>query len=341
MKILLVGSTMKDDNTYGAVQLNFLKQRLGNYRDVEVYGVKIKKHEDDKDDPRYYKMLLDEIAKFDLPNFDFIIGVGDSYFSNLHNARGFTKELILSAFGSGDLSQWNKRPLFIEFNNQPQVSNDVPDYVFHHLDVPTDDPRFLHVGHGVDLNDLCPPESIENNDTRKLRIYIDHRMPNRNDQTDSILNLMNNPFTNMMFDVFHHSNMGIVQNQFEESHRSKISKTYKKYPREEMYELYKSMDIYIPTHRETLGYTAIELAACGALIVANPNMFPASIFPKLPVYAYNNFEDINWEYVIKSARGMYNKKQRHDKIKTQFAHWHYTNSIVEKLHEAKERFNAV
>lgn len=295
MKYLLVGSTFEEDNSYPAVQLQNYKSVFDN-ADI----VTIRKPESDKKNPIYYKKLMDEFSKHNLDDYDFVIGVGDFYWSGLNKAHGFRKP--------------NTTAKFVEFNNHPEVLSDVPDYVLYHLERPSySNKKCKYVGQGLD-----PSKLLMSNPSNELRILVDHRMANRNDRTDIILSYLEGVSRNIPIKVIHHSNSGLVENQFVEPSKSKALSTYKKYSYLEMCKLYSEVDVFFPTHRETQGLTGLEVAMCGGLPVISYDMYPQPIRTKLPNYAYGSLGDINWK-TISSLCEEKHKIARREKIKKHFS----------------------
>ena len=295
MKYLLVGSTFEEDNSYPAVQLQNYKSVFDN-ADI----VTIRKPESDKKNPIYYKKLMDEFNKHNLDDYDFVIGVGDFYWSGLNKAHGFCKP--------------NTTAKFVEFNNRPEIMSDVPDYVLYHLNIPTTTHKCKYVGQGLDPYKL----SISNRNKDFLRILVDHRMNKRDDNTDKILSYLEGVSKNIPLKVIHHSNSGLVENVFTESNESKQLPTYKKYPYLDMCKLYSEIDIFFATHRETQGLTGLEVAMCGGLPIIGYNMYPQEIKNKLPHYAYGSLGDINWTSVQSLCSDKF-KIERRERIKKHFS----------------------
>jgi len=306
MKVLLVGSTFEEDNSYPAVQLQ-------NYKIVfdQADVATIRKPEKDKKNPIYYKKIIEELYSYNLDDYDFIIGVGDFYWSGLSKAHNFVKP--------------KTKAKFVEFNNNPEILSDVPDYVLYHLDVSTNNKKCKYVGQGLDPFKLSISDSSE-----ELRILVDHRMANRNDMTDTILSYLEGVSKNIPIKVIHHSNSGLVENQFIEPSKSKLLSTYKKYPYSTMCKLYSNIDLFFPTHRETQGLTALEVAMCGGLSIISYDMYPHSIKTKLPHYAYGSLGDINWNS-ISSLCGEKHKIARREKVIKNFGIDKFKKKVNETL----------
>jgi hypothetical protein len=149
-----------------------------------------------------------------------------------------------------------------------------PDMVFTHFR--TCHPRGHYVGQCVDETDLFRQQD------GRFTIFIDHDMPRRRSVLADILSqcaALHRTRPDLRF--WFMSDRGIVENTFQTE-----GSGYRAYPFAEIAWYYRRTHVVLPTHRETQGMLAAEIAMCGGLTVLRPWMYPAQRRAEIPHLLY-------------------------------------------------------
>ena len=278
MKILLVSIILEGTDSYPSVQLKLHQKIFGEDQDT----VCVEKPEADKKNPIYTDRFLDKLSKKNMSDYDFVIGVGDTFISNISKTGKITRDTFAEV-----------KKAIIEFDNKPRLKSAHVDYMFYHLDIPSLNPRCFYVGQGLNPDYLYYEEKSDN----QVVFFVDHHMPKRRDITQKILTALESVYDKYgdKIKILHHANQGIRENYFIEEDLD--LPTYVKYDYGHMCQIYRTVDVAVPTHRETQGVLAAEVGMCGGISLIQPWMYPQPTLAKVPHILYKNW-DINWDHLL-------------------------------------------
>jgi len=119
----------------------------------------------------------------------------------------------------------------------------------------------------------------EQNDDDKLTVYVDHFKYQNETEREISIDAFNKIFfsiknSQVPLRVFYHTSKGIELNRFTPEITNTKSQIAKYLPFDEIAKYYRKTDIFFPTHRETQGMLAQEIAACGGITIMQPWMYP-------------------------------------------------------------------
>jgi hypothetical protein len=183
------------------------------------------------------------------------------------------------------------------------------DFVFHARLKSGNSDKAIYVGWGADEKLFYPEKSPET-----FIIFIDHKyyFEKDHDWTEEIIQETCHFFKNFdtsklpnnkkQIEIAFLGPTGIevinpnlpTEYSFDED-RSKYTK---RVPLDEIAMWYRKMDVFIVTHRETMGQPVLEAAMCGALVIAPINFIEKELLYPLSHIEFN--KDIPWDAVFKS-----------------------------------------
>lgn len=152
------------------------------------------------------------------------------------------------------------------------------------------------------ITDNLYPEKFKDD---KLTVYVDHfKYQNKNEKQISIKAI------NKIFDsikkskvplrVFYHTSKGIELDRLNPEISDTKSQVAKFLPFEEIAKYYRKADIFFPTHRETQGMVAQEIAACGGVTILQPWMYPQNTHNQFAHMYYNQNDEIDFISIKKN-----------------------------------------
>ena len=150
------------------------------------------------------------------------------------------------------------------------------------------------------LEDYLYPEKIENN---KLNIYVDHFKCQNIYERDQSISAINKIFTDIKnseipLTVFYHTSNGIeIDRLVPEIPEIGISQCASFIPFDKITNYYRKTDVFFPTHRETQGMLAQEIAVCGGITVLQDWMYPKSTHNQFPAMLYTPDQKIDFTFI--------------------------------------------
>ena len=167
------------------------------------------------------------------------------------------------------------------------------------------------------ITDELYPEKYNDD---KLTIYIDHfKYQNENEREISI-NAINKIFdsirkSNIPLRVFYHTSKGIELNRLSPEITKTNAQTAKYLPYNEIAKYYRKTDIFFPTHRETQGMVAQEIAACGGITMLQEWMYPKNTLNQFAHILYKEKDDIDFLSIKNNIRNITHEKIRNHTLK--------------------------
>ncbi|MBL4541911.1 MAG: hypothetical protein JKP98_16700 [Rhodobacteraceae bacterium] len=207
----------------------------------------------------------------DLPGHDAYLGVGDELLWR-------NPPIVAAIRGMGGrcadfrARYMNPRPTYL-YRRFTDHRGRGPDMVFTHFR--SRHPRSHYVGQCVDAAELFPEHD------GRFTVFIDHDRPRRSVLADILAQCAALHRERPEWRFWFMSDRGIVENDFrmpEAAHRT--------YPFTEIAWYYRRTHVVLPTHRETQGMLAAEIAMCGGLTVLRPWMYPAERRAEIPHLLY-------------------------------------------------------
>lgn len=259
----------------------------------------------------YTTLLARELQSINILDYDFIIGCGDLFFDRLFKPKFINPIMFQQMFPKKNL---------VQFDASPTIN--VANYGLYHLESSSPSNKCEYVGHCVPSEYLY----IEEKTTDRINVFVDHAMPKRNDITNEILSYLEKVQKDYPIDVYHQNTTEITKNVFVNN-----SMSYAVYPIEELHSIYRKMDVAFPTHRETMGSFAPELALCGAINVIKNGMYPQSIKKYFPHMSYNSFDEIDWNEILR-------KTTEKETIRQETLKHYSIESYRNRIYNALERF---
>ena len=156
---------------------------------------------------------------------------------------------------------------------------------------PTKKPLFSHYKYLPKIldEDLLFPEHEIN---EPITIMIDHFKSTMN-RIENVFNIVKRaPFPTR---VFYQSSKGMEINPLKPDIPENKEQNYKLIPFNKIVKFYRKTHFFFPTHRESMGEVALEIAACGGLTVMEPWMYPEEVKKSFYHATYKENENINWE----------------------------------------------
>ena len=155
------------------------------------------------------------------------------------------------------------------------------------------------------LEDFLYPEP---NKEDKLNIYIDHFKCQNPSEREQSIEVIEKIFLDVRksivpLNVFYHTSKGIELNRlYPEIPPKNKSQCAAFVPFEEITHYYRQTDVFFPTHRETQGMVAQEIASCGGITVLQEWMYPKSTQYQFPNMLYNQNQDIDFSFIQETLK---------------------------------------
>lgn len=139
----------------------------------------------------------------------------------------------------------------------------------------------------------------EKYDDDLLTIYVDHFKYQNEKEREISISAINKIFysiknSKVPLRVFYHTSKGIELNNFIPEITNSKSQIAKYLPYEEITKYYRKTNVFFPTHRETQGMVAQEIAICGGITVLQPWMYPKSTHSEFAHILYDQQEEIDF-----------------------------------------------
>ena len=160
----------------------------------------------------------------------------------------------------------------------------------------------------------------EQDDDEKLTVYVDHFKYQNETEREISINAINKIFysiknSQVPLCVFYHTSKGIELNRFIPEITDTKSQIAKYLPFDEIAKYYRKTDIFFPTHRETQGMLAQEIAACGGITVMQPWMYPKNTHNQFAHILYNQSDDIDFLLIKDNLKKISHKEIRNHTLK--------------------------
>ena len=166
----------------------------------------------------------------------------------------------------------------------------------------------------------------------KLNLYIDHfhSSHDRNTSIRSIKKIFNElSLSEVPLNIFYHTSKGIELNRSSpEIPKENVDQCAAFIPFEEITKYYRQTDVFFPTHRESQGMLAQEIAACGGITVMQEWMYPKEVHHQFPHIIYKENQKIDFNF-IKQVLEKHSKTE----IRQQVLKHCSFNKFKEKLQE--------
>ena len=165
-----------------------------------------------------------------------------------------------------------------------------------------------------------------------LNIYVDHFHSSHN--REKSIKTINQIFYNLSLskvplNIFYHTSKGIELNRLTpEIPEENTSQCAKFIPFEEITKFYRKTDVFFPTHRESQGMLAQEIAACGGITVLQEWMYPKEVQHQFPCIIYKENQKLDFIF-IKNVLEKHSKTE----IRNQVLKHCGFNQFKEKLHK--------
>jgi len=132
-----------------------------------------------------------------------------------------------------------------------------------------------------------------------LTIYVDHFKYQNEMERETTINAINKIFSSIKSSkvplrVFYHTSKGIELNKLSPEITKDKAQIAKYLPYEEITKFYRKTDVFFPTHRETQGMVAQEIALCGGITVLQPWMYPKVTHNEFAHILYNQQDEIDF-----------------------------------------------
>jgi len=149
----------------------------------------------------------------------------------------------------------------------------------------------------------------------KLTIYIDHFKYQNEDEREVSIKSINKIFdsihkSNIPLRIFYHTSKGIELNRLTPEITKTNVQIAKFLPFNEIVKYYRKTDIFFPTHRETQGMVAQEIAACGGITMLQAWMYPTNTLSQFAHILYKEEDYIDFLSIKENI-----KKITHEKIR--------------------------
>ena len=163
--------------------------------------------------------------------------------------------------------------------------------------------HYVYLPKFINADNLFPEKYNDN----KLTLYVDHFKYQNEEERDSSINAINKIFfsikkSKIPLRVFYHTSKGIELNRLTPEITETKSQIAKYLPFHEIAKYYRKTDIFLPTHRETQGMVAQEIAACGGVTVLQPWMYPKNTHSQFAHIYYNQSDEIDFSAIKDSLK---------------------------------------
>ena len=132
-----------------------------------------------------------------------------------------------------------------------------------------------------------------------LTIYVDHFKYQNEMERETTINAINKIFSSIKSSkvplrVFYHTSKGIELNKLSPEITKDKAQIARYLPYEEITKFYRKTDVFFPTHRETQGMVAQEIALCGGITVLQPWMYPKVTHNEFAHILYDQQDEIDF-----------------------------------------------
>ena len=176
--------------------------------------------------------------------------------------------------------------------------------------------------HYVYLPKYIIPEKLypEKFNDDKLTIYVDHFKYQNEDEREMSIKAINKVFylirnSNIPLRVFYHTSKGIELNRL----TPEITKTNVQIAKyltfDEIAKYYRKTDIFFPTHRETQGMVAQEIAACGGITILQEWMYPKNTLSQFAHILYKENDDIDFLSIKNNIKNITHEEIRNNTLR--------------------------
>lgn len=173
------------------------------------------------------------------------------------------------------------------------------------------------------------PSSKKND---KLNVYVDHFHSSHDRETSirSIKKIFDEmSLSEVPLNIFYHTSNGIELNRSSpEIPKENIDQCATFIPFEEITKYYRQTDVFFPTHRESQGMLAQEIAACGGITVMQNWMYPKEVHHQFPHIIYTEDQKIDFNFIKQVL-----KKHSKDEIRKQVLKYCSFNNFAEKIND--------
>ena len=177
----------------------------------------------------------------------------------------------------------NYEDVYLYFNPSSKKLHDH----YHHI------PKFI-------LEEFLYPEKRKDN---ILNVYVDHFNYQNISEREYSVKAIQKIFRDIRdsevpMNIFYHTSKGIETNRLEpEIPERGVSQCALFIPFEEISYYYRLTDVFFPTHRETQGMVAQEIASCGGITVLQDWMYPKTTHDQFPAMLYKHNQKIDFNFI--------------------------------------------
>ena len=149
---------------------------------------------------------------------------------------------------------------------------------------------------------------IEPRKDEKLNIFVDHFGCSNPSLRKESIEAINKIFTDIRdadtpMNIFYHTSKGIEINRLSpEIPKIGKSQCASYIPFEEIAKYYRKTDVFFPTHRESQGMVAQEIAACGGITVLQDWMYPKISHDQFSAMLYNQDQKIDFNFIKETLK---------------------------------------
>ena len=132
-----------------------------------------------------------------------------------------------------------------------------------------------------------------------LTVYVDHFKYQNEMEREITINAINKIFfsinnSKIPLRVFYHTSKGVELNRLSPEITDSKAQIAKYLSHEEIAKYYRKTDVFFPTHRETQGMVAQEIAICGGVTVLQPWMYPKVTHREFAHILYDQQDEIDF-----------------------------------------------
>ena len=167
------------------------------------------------------------------------------------------------------------------------------------------------------ITDNLYPEKYDDD---KLTIYVDHFKYQNTDERDISIKAINKIFysiknSNIPLRIFYHTSKGVEINRLTTEITKTKSQIAQYLPFNEIAQYYRKTDIFFPTHRETQGMVAQEIAACGGITMLQEWMYPKNTLGQFAHILYKENDEIDFFSIKQNIKNITHETIRNNTMK--------------------------
>lgn len=167
------------------------------------------------------------------------------------------------------------------------------------------------------ITDNLYPEKYDDD---KLTIYVDHFKYQNTDERDISIKAINKIFysiknSNIPLRIFYHTSKGVEINRLTPEITKTKSQIAQYLPFNEIAQYYRKTDIFFPTHRETQGMVAQEIAACGGITMLQEWMYPKNTLGQFAHILYKENDEIDFFSIKQNIKNITHETIRNNTMK--------------------------